>query len=91
LLKSIRAHLIISGKVQNVGFRSMARWKARKLGLKGWVRNVGDDVEAVIEGDETLVRQMIRWCRKGPENADVEDIKIEFEDYTGEFENFQIL
>jgi acylphosphatase len=91
LLKSIRAHMVIYGNVQGVGFRSQTRWMARKLGLKGWVRNLGTgEVETVFEGDDFLVRQMVDWCRKGPKTSKVSGYKVSFEKYTGEFEKFEV-
>ncbi|MFH1229073.1 MAG: acylphosphatase [Candidatus Aenigmatarchaeota archaeon] len=84
--------MIISGDVQGVGFRSQTRWMARKLGLKGWVKNIGTiEVETVFEGDEASVRQMVKWCKRGPKTSKVSGSKVEFEKYTKEFENFQIL
>lgn len=88
-MKFIRVHVVISGDVQGIGFRFHTRIKARNLGLKGWVRNIDSgEVEAVFEGEEDKVKEMIEWCRKGPAFARVENIKVEFENYTGEFESF---
>ena len=62
---------------------------AESLGLKGWVRNVDDDkVEAVFEGPEEKVNEMIEWCVKGPPAATVENIETEYSEYTGEFDGF---
>jgi acylphosphatase len=44
--------VLISGKVQGVGYRLWTVRQAKSLGLKGWVRNLPDDgVEAVFSGD----------------------------------------
>ena len=89
-MKFVRAHVFISGEVQGVGFRFHTQIKARNLGLKGWVKNLDNgDVEAVFEGEEDKVNEMIEWCKKGPDSALVKDVKVEFEDYSGEFESFQ--
>ena len=67
-----RAHLRIHGTVQGVAFRAHARDQARKLKVKGWVRNLADgDVEAVAEGAPDEVDAFIRWCHDGPPAADV--------------------
>lgn len=88
-MKFVRAHVIISGEVQGVGFRFHTRIKARNLDLKGWVRNLDNgDVEAVFEGEEDKVREIIEWCKRGEHHAIVKDVKTEFEKHTGEFENF---
>ena len=88
-MKFVRAHVFISGEVQGVGFRFHTRIKARNLDLKGWVKNLDSgEVEAVFEGEEDKVKEMIDWCKKGPDSALVRGVKTEFEDYTGEFESF---
>lgn len=91
-MKFARAHVIISGDVQGIGFRFHTRIKARNLGMKGFVRNLDSgEVEAVFEGEEDKVKEMIEWCKKGPNYALVKNVKVDFEDYTGEFENFDAL
>ena len=87
----VRAHVIISGMVQGVFFRSETRDEAKKLGVKGWVRNLSDGrVEAVFEGEEENVKKLIEFCRRGPPGARVTDVDIIWENYTGEFRNFEV-
>jgi len=70
------AHILISGRVQGVGFRAWMRDKARGLGLKGWVRNTRDGrVEAVLCGPQTDVEVMLQACRTGPKWARVDHIE----------------
>jgi len=86
-----RAHIFVSGRVQGVFFRDSACRKARGLGLTGWVRNLSDGrVEAVFEGQESAVREMISWAEQGPMFAKVKDLGVVFEEYLGEFSNFEI-
>ncbi|MFZ0965008.1 MAG: acylphosphatase [Candidatus Bathyarchaeia archaeon] len=87
----VRAHVIISGMVQGVFFRSETRDETKKLHVKGWVRNLPDGrVEAVFEGEEENVKKLIEFCRRGPPGARVTDIDIIWENYTGEFRNFEV-
>lgn len=73
-------------------FRSTMQQKARKLGLKGFVKNLRDGrVKAIIEGDEDNVRSLIEWSKKGSLFARVRDLEIMEEDYKGEFDRFSIL
>ena len=91
-MKLFRAHAIISGDVQGVGFRFHTRIKARNLGLRGFVRNLDSgEVEAIFEGEEDKVKEIIDWCRRGPNSSLVKDVKVDFEEYTGEFESFESL
>lgn len=87
----IRAHVCISGRVQGVFYRSTTRDRAEQLGLTGWVRNTSDGkVEAIFEGEETTIKDMIAWCHKGPRSADVSDVTVEYQKFLGEFEEFCI-
>ncbi|HEY9616619.1 MAG TPA: acylphosphatase [Microcoleaceae cyanobacterium] len=77
----IRAHVIISGQVQRVGFRYSTQDMATVYGLNGWVRNLPDGrVEAAFEGDRTTIDKMIRWCHKGPPAAVVKQVEVKYED-----------
>jgi acylphosphatase len=68
-------HLLISGRVQGVGFREWLAREATRLGLDGWVRNAGyDAVEALLAGDTEAVEECLRACRRGPPMAAVESI-----------------
>ncbi len=86
-----RVHLLISGLVQGVFFRSNTRRVAGELGLKGWVRNLPDGrVEVVAEGRKPALDRLIEFCRKGPEGARVENVQIEWERPKNEFETFDV-
>ncbi|MEM3712977.1 MAG: acylphosphatase [Thermoproteota archaeon] len=87
----VRAHVYVSGRVQGVFFRYETKSLADRLGVKGWVRNLPDGrVEAVFEGEEETVMKMIEFCKKGPPGARVTDVKVEWEEYKGEFDRFSI-
>jgi acylphosphatase len=80
-----RVKVVVSGQVQGVFFRAECASRARQLGLAGFARNLPDGrVEAVFEGDEQAVDQMVEWCRTGPSLARVDKIEIQQEPPTGE-------
>jgi len=86
-----RAHVIISGRVQGVFFRMETKRAAGEFGVFGWVKNQLDGtVEAVFEGDQDRVDAIVDWCRQGPPHADVTDVTVNWDDYTGEFKGFDI-
>jgi len=86
-----RAHVFVSGRVQGVWFRASTRDKAEELSLKGWVRNLPDGrVEAIFEGDDRAVEEMVEWCRHGPPMARVDTVDIEYEKPQGE-RSFRII
>jgi len=91
-MKIVRAHVYISGIVQGVFFRANTLRVAKKLGLKGFVRNLPDGrVEAVFEGDEEAVKKAIEWCRRGPPLARVDKVEVIWEKPKGDFKDFHIL
>lgn len=91
MAKMVRAHLLISGHVQGVFYRATMQEVARQLGVTGWVRNLPDGrVEAVVEGEEDKVLKIIEWAHKGPRFARVEEVKVDWEQYKGEFKDFYI-
>jgi acylphosphatase len=73
--------LVISGRVQGVGFRVWMVEHARELGLSGWVRNRLDgSVEALVAGDIAAVEELLRLCRRGPRMAEVVSIEEDMAD-----------
>lgn len=76
-MERIAKRLLITGRVQGVGFRFYMQRKARELELTGWVRNRSDgSVEAVIQGASAAVETMIAWARRGPPSAVVADVRV---------------
>jgi acylphosphatase len=84
-------HVIISGDVQGVGYRQFVRYKANKLDIKGWVKNLSNgNVEAMLVGKEENLEKMIKICKRGPFLARVKEVKIEkTEDLI--FDSFEII
>lgn len=82
--------LEIRGRVQGVGYRwSMAK-EAKRLGVRGWVRNRGDgSVEATGAGPREQVDRLVAWARKGPDAAVVESVEVL--EREGVFESFEEL
>lgn len=76
-----RLHVFIAGRVQGVGFRYSTGYRARELGLTGWVRNLPDGrVEAEFEGEKDALERMLAWCGSGPPLAAVEDVEPHWEE-----------
>ena len=76
----VRAHVLVSGRVQGVTYRATTRREARDRGVDGWVRNLPDGrVEAVLEGARDAVEGMLDYCHEGPSRARVEDVRVDYE------------
>ena len=72
-----RVRVLITGRVQGVGFRAWMRGQANARNLSGRVRNLPDGaVEAVICGPPDAVCDMIEACKDGPNWADVAAVEV---------------
>ena len=86
-----RVHVWVKGRVQNVGFRAHVEYSARRIGVTGWVRNVGYDiVEAVAEGEREKIDRFVDMMKTGPQGARVDEPKVEWENPSGEFMSFDV-
>ncbi|MCW4014162.1 MAG: acylphosphatase [Candidatus Bathyarchaeota archaeon] len=87
----IRAHIIVEGRVQGVGYRANTRRMANQLKLKGWVRNLRDGrVEIIVEGEEEMVERLIQWCHRGPTSAYVSKVSSETSEAQRDFDRFSV-
>ncbi|HME25087.1 MAG TPA: acylphosphatase [Acetobacteraceae bacterium] len=78
--------LIISGRVQGIGYRAWMVEKARELGVSGWVRNrIDGSVEALVAGETAAVEELLRLCRRGPRLAVVVSIEEDLADPPEQF------
>lgn len=72
-------------------FRATTRDEARKRRVTGWVKNLADGrVEAVFEGEEDKVEEMVDFCHEGSRAAQVDDVEVNWEEYRGEFSGFGV-
>lgn len=87
----IRFHVFIYGIVQAVGFRNYIRTKANKLSIKGWIKNLEDGrIEAVFEGEDENINEILEYCKKGPYLAKVDNLIIKEEEYESKFKEFRV-
>ena len=86
-----RIHIFIIGRVQGVFFRQSTRVMAIKNNVTGWVKNLNDGrVEIVAEGETQNIDNLIIWCKTGPANSRVDEFELSEENFTSEFENFEV-
>lgn len=72
-------NITVIGKVQGVFYRVNTKDAADKHRITGFVRNQPDgSVYIEAEGEEHDLQNFIKWCKKGPEKAKVEEVKVEF-------------
>ena len=88
----MQVHIHIYGLVQGVFFRHSARQLAQELGLVGWIRNAPNgSVEAHAQGSKPNLEKFVTWCGKGPPEAKVEKVEIDWRKNLGDFEQFEVV
>ena len=86
-----RAHILVTGGVQGVGYRYSAIIRANQHRLVGWVHNTPEGhVEIVAEGPAEELEDFIDWCRRGPSAAWVDKVHVDWQAPTGEFTGFDV-
>jgi acylphosphatase len=85
--------LLITGRVQGVGYRFSFAEAAGALGLMGWVRNLRDgSVEACVHGDAAAIDAIVTWAKRGPPAAQVAHVSVfDSDDPTPTHRQFEIL
>jgi acylphosphatase len=85
-------HAVIHGRVQGVSFRFNALSEARRLEIKGWVKNLPDGtVETVASGPQTALEAYLNWLRQGPPGARVTQVDMHWREPAQEYDSFEIL
>ena len=73
----MKKHIVITGKVQGVGYRYWLYKKAIEKNVDGWVRNkVSGEVEALLIGSDVKINNLIKLCKKGPPLSEVKKIIV---------------
>ena len=81
--------IFVSGRIQGVGYRYFAYYKAKTLGIKGSVKNLRDGrVKVIAIGENT--KKFIEELRKGPMMSHVSDIQINELSATKEYDEFMV-
>lgn len=84
-------HLIVTGRVQGVGFRYFAQMKAHDHQITGWVRNRTDGtVEIVAEGEKQNIYHYLKHIQDGSPFSTVKAVKVDERDAVSNFHSFTI-
>lgn len=87
----MQRYILISGKVQGVGFRYFTRQNAMKLGVHGYAKNLPNGkVEVIAEADKATLDEFVKILWKGPPASKVEAVKVEARPHSGEYTSFGI-
>lgn len=77
-MKKYTARLLVDGIVQGVGFRPTVYRLAKVMGLNGYVRNMGNIVEIIIQAtDDDIVLFVDQLQEHKPIRSEINNIKVE--------------
>ena len=82
--------IIISGNVEDTGFRFYALRGARMMGVFGCAQLRKGHLVVQAEGEESQLSAFVEWCRKGPESAIVSSLVTNEKPVFG-YDDFKIL
>lgn len=86
-----RYHIKVFGKVQGVFYRKSTQKRAEHYDITGYVKNRDDgSVEIEAQGAESKLEQLIEWCHKGPERANVNNVEVKEVEVLPESTSFDI-
>ena len=87
----VRAHIIVCGIVQGVGYRYFVMRQARRMELTGWVKNLpSGDVEIDVEGPRGLIESLIKELWTGNAWATVRNVDVRWDRYAGQYTGFDV-
>lgn len=82
--------IIVSGKVEQTGFRLYALWGASEYQINGEVREYPGQIIIEAEGENPALHGFIEWCRKGPQDSRVQSVSTTEKPLYG-YTDFRIL
>ncbi len=86
------AEILVTGKVQGVWFRDFVKKNADVLNINGRVKNnIDGTVEAVVEGEEEIINQLIDKIKIGSPLSKVENVKVNWQPILNKFNSFKII
>lgn len=87
----VEIHCVITGKVQNVGYRDYVQRSADSLSLVGWVRNLPDGmVELVAQGTPDVLKEFVEFLHEGSLGANVMGVSVDWRSAEDVYDDFAI-
>ncbi len=89
--RKMQLYVLITGRVQGVGFRNFTQRNAQQLGVNGYAKNLPNGkVEVVAEGDKSQLDALIALLKVGPRYARVDSLHVDERPFTAEYKTFGI-
>lgn len=92
VLQKSSVKIIVSGRVQGVGYRYFIARYCAGLEINGYAKNMWNgDVEITAEGRKEFLEELITKAKEGPRNANINSCKVEWLEFKNKYDNFEIL
>ena len=89
--QSMQLHILVSGRVQGVGFRYFVQRNAEKFGVRGYAKNLTNgDVEVLAEGDKAALDEFLVLLKQGPPAGRIDRIQIDELECSGGYTGYEI-
>ena len=80
-MKKYTAHLLVDGIVQGVGFRPTVYRLAKVMNINGYVRNIGNIVEIIIQASKDDINLFVDQLQEHkPIRSEINSIKVEIKE-----------
>ncbi|MCK9617151.1 MAG: acylphosphatase [Lentimicrobiaceae bacterium] len=84
-------NILLTGRVQRVGFRFYAMQAAYRYHINGTIKNKDiDKVYIEAEGAEEDIVAFVQWCKRGSPGSVVHDVQINEGELTN-YESFDVI
>lgn len=91
-MAQLTQQILVTGRVQGVGFRRFAQTCALAGGLKGWVRNLADGrVEVLVQGEESSLHSFVEKLKQGPSLSQVQRVSVDEVKSDSAFTEFTVI
>lgn len=88
----VGVHVVVTGRVQGVGFRAFTEYQAIQKKLHGWVRNCRDGtVEVEADGPRPVLEAFLQVLEEGPPLSHVTKIIVDWKDSNRHTHGFTVL
>ena len=90
-MDTVRARILIEGRLQGMNFRYETQTQATKLGLAGFVRSLSDGrIEIEAQGDEEKVESLLDWCQEEPHGSNIKSILFRYDEPNRNYTDFML-
>jgi len=90
-MNTVRARILIEGRLQGMNFRYETQTQATRLGLAGFVRSLSDGrIEIQAQGDKDNVESLLDWCQQEPHGSSIKSILFRYDEPNKNYTEFML-